>query len=118
MHILISGAILASSTVCAAADQLKTMDEVGKAIQGCWVAPAGMDMEGSFVTLSFSFRRDGTLFGQPRTTAIHVKGDDQARKAFIDAAVGAIERCAPFDFAPTLAAGIGGRVFTIQFTLP
>ncbi|YBV97862.1 hypothetical protein M1D80_13690 [Phyllobacteriaceae bacterium JZ32] len=100
----------------AAAEPLKTMDDVGKAIQSCWAAPAGTD--GSSVTLSFSFRRDGTLIGRPRTTAVNVKGDDQARKSFVDAAVAAVDRCMPLDFASPLASGIGGQVFTVKFASP
>jgi hypothetical protein len=92
---------------------LNTMDEVGAAIRACWNAPAGS--KGSFVTLSFSFKRDGTLIGPPRATDITVAGDDAAKKQFVDAAIAAVEQCVPLDFAPALAAGIGGQVFTLQF---
>ena len=95
------------------ADPLNTMDEVGAAIRACWTAPAGA--KGSFVTLSFSFKRDGTLIGPPRPTEISVAGDEQAQKQFVDAAIAAVQNCVPLEFAPALAAGIGGQVFTMQF---
>ena len=70
----------------------------------------------SFVTLSFSFKRDGTLIGPPRPSGISVAGDADAKKKFVDAAIAAVEQCAPLEFAPALAAGMGGQVFTMQFT--
>ena len=96
-----------------AAAPLNTMDEVGAAIRACWTAPA--DSKGSFVTLSFSFKRDGTLIGPPQPTDISVAGDEEAKKHFVDAAIAAVESCVPLEFAPALAAGIGGQVFTMQF---
>ena len=71
--------------------------------------------KGSLVTLSFSFKRDGTLIGPPQPTDISVAGDEEAKKRFVDAAIAAVESCVPLEFAPALAAGIGGQVFTMQF---
>ena len=98
------------------AEPLKTMDEVGAAIQACWNPPAGTS--GSAVTLRFSFNRDGKLIGPPMATAINVSGDDATRQALVDAATKALEGCAPFSFSPALAAGIGGTVFTMVFASP
>ncbi len=92
---------------------LNTMDDVGAAIRACWTPPSGV--KNSTVTLSFSFKRDGTLIGPPRPTAIHVQGDAKARKSFVDAATSALAQCLPLTFSPTLAKGIGGTVFTLQF---
>ena len=65
--------------------------------------------------MKFSFRRDGSLFGRPLPAIISVVGDEKARQQFIDAAIRAIERCTPLDFAPALAEGIGGHVFMMRF---
>lgn len=92
---------------------LNTMDDVGAAIRACWNPPS--DIKNSTVTLSFSFKRDGTLIGPPRPTAIHVEGDAKARKFFVDAATSALAQCLPLTFSPTLAKGIAGTVFTLQF---
>ncbi|WP_348524258.1 MULTISPECIES: hypothetical protein [unclassified Mesorhizobium] len=69
------------------------------------------------VTLSFSFKRDGTLIGPPRPTAIKVDGRD-TRKSFVDAATTALQKCLPLSFSPTLAQGVAGNVFTVQFASP
>ncbi len=54
------------------AQELKTMDDVGSALNACWTAPAGS--KNSAVTLSFSFKRNGSLMGPPRPSAINVQG--------------------------------------------
>jgi len=95
---------------------LDTMSEVGDAIQACWTPPA--DAGNATVTLSFSFKRDGTLIGPPRPTAIKVDGDANAKKAFVDAATTALQKCLPLSFSPKLAQGVAGNVFTMQFASP
>lgn len=98
----------------AGAATLNSMNEVGAALQACWSPPDGVKK--ARVTLSFSFRRDGTLIGPPRPTAIEVDGDAKARKEFVDAAVKALQQCVPLDFSAKLAQGIAGTVYTQQFT--
>ena len=112
----IAGAMLAGATCQSNAATLNTMDDVGAAIQACWTPPE--DARNSTVTLSFSFKRDGTLIGPPRPTAINVTGDAKARQSFVDAAIAALEDCLPLSFSPALAKGIAGSVFTLQFGSP
>ena len=114
--LMIAGGILAGTLLPSQAATLNTMDDVGEAIQACWTPPA--DAGNSTVTLSFSFKRDGSLIGPPRPTAAKVAGDDKARKAFIDAAIAAVKNCTPLTLSPTLAKGIGGNVFTLQLASP
>ncbi|AZO32682.1 MULTISPECIES: hypothetical protein [unclassified Mesorhizobium] len=111
----IAGALLALP-LPANATPLNTMNEVGVALQACWTPPANSG--NSSVTLSFSFKRDGTLIGPPKPTAIKVSGDDKARQAFVDAATAALRNCLPLSFSPALAQGIPGKVFTLQFNSP
>lgn len=95
---------------------LNTMAEVGNALEACWTPPANSDK--SSVTLSFSFKRDGTLIGPPKPTAIKVNGDEKARKAYLDAATNALHDCLPLSFSPALAQGVAGSVFTLRFNSP
>lgn len=113
--LVVASAMLATAGQ-AWAEPLKTMEDVGAALHACWTPPA--DTDGSSVTLSFSFKRDGTLIGPPRPTAIDVKGDENERRAFVDAAIAAVEKCLPLEFAPSLTSGIGGNVFTMEFKSP
>ena len=114
--LVIAGAISAGVVYPSYTATLNTMDDVGVAIQACWTPPA--DAGNSTVTLSFSFKRDGSLIGPPRPTAVKVAGDDKARKAFIEAAIAAVKNCTPLTLSPSLAKGIGGNVFTMQLVSP
>jgi hypothetical protein len=96
-----------------AATTLRTMNEVGAAIRACWTPPPAA--KGAFVILDFSFRRDGTLIASPWASFIRVPGDAGARQTFINAAITALERCAPLPLAPALGDNIAGRVFTMRF---
>jgi len=110
-------AMTLSTTPSVMAGPLTTMDDVGKALHACWTAPEGSRK--STVTLRFSFKRDGSLIGPPRTAAIDFPGNDAAaRKSFIDAAISAVRDCTPLTLSPELAQGIGGQVFTMQFVSP
>ncbi|RUZ38011.1 hypothetical protein, partial [Mesorhizobium sp. M7A.F.Ca.US.003.02.1.1] len=80
-RIAVAGVMLAGAVHASSAAELNTMDDVGAAIQACWTPPAGAGT--ASVTLSFSFKRDGTLIGPPRPTAIKVEGDAKAKKSFV-----------------------------------
>jgi hypothetical protein len=107
-------AVLMLGGARAEAEPLQTMDAVGAALLACWTPP---ETQGS-VTLSFSIKRDGTLIGAPQPMAIAIDADEDARKAFIDAAVAAVEQCTPLDLAPALADGIAGSVYSMKFSSP
>lgn len=109
-----AGVALCAVVWPAHAATLNSMNEVGAALQACWSPPDSIKK--AKVTLSFSFKRDGTLIGPPRPTAIEVDGDAKTRKAFVDAAVKALQQCVPLSFSPKLAQGISGTVYTQQFT--
>lgn len=114
--VTVAGGMLASAVHFSNAAELNTMNDVGTAIQACWTPPA--DAGTASVTLSFSFKRDGTLIGPPRPTAIKVEGDAKTKKSFVDAATTALQNCLPLTLSPKLAQGIAGKVFTLQFSSP
>jgi hypothetical protein len=113
--LMITSALVICLSTTSNAEPLKTMDDVGRAIDTCWKAPS--DSKGS-VTLSFSFKRDGTLLGKPRPTSIAIDGDDKVRQQFIASAIDALSNCTPLTFSTGLAEGIAGQVFTMPFTAP
>jgi hypothetical protein len=95
------------------AAELKSVTDVGKALEACWHPPA--DSKDSSVTLRFGFKRDGSLLGPPQPTSVQVKGDDKARKAFVDAAIKAMTACTPLSFSSELARGMAGQIFALSF---
>jgi hypothetical protein len=113
---LASTAILFPVAMAEATVPLSSMGAVGQAITACWKPPA--DITKSAVTLAFSLKRDGSLIGTPRPTAININGDADVRKRFIAAAIDAVVQCTPVELSDDLAQGIGGQVFTLVFASP
>ena len=92
------------------------LDEIAPAIQRCWnPPPLPGDLTGAMVSLRFSLRRDGSLFGQPRVTWETKRGDAEFQQRFSDSAVAAIRSCTPMRLSAGLGASIAGRPFTIRF---
>lgn len=116
LGIALAAVVFGQSAERLSAEPLATMDEVGAALQACWSPPS--DVAKGSATLQFSFKRDGTLIGPPKASSIRVEGDADQRKQFVQAATDAIQKCVPLTFAPKLAAGMAGTVFTLQLTSP
>jgi hypothetical protein len=92
------------------------LDQVAPALQRCWSPPPlPGDLTGAMVSLRFSLRRDGSLFGQPRVTWETRRGDAEFQRRFSDSAVAAIRSCTPMRLSAGLGASIAGRPFTIRF---
>ena len=96
------------------AEPLTSMNEVSVALRRCWSKTAFAQHDAS-VTLRFSFKRDGTLLGQPQPSAIVFRGSPDQRLAFVNAAIKAVNVCVPLDFSPKIADGVPGRVFSMEF---
>lgn len=101
------------------AEQGGTVDklvDIGPALRRCWQPPAlPGDLTGAMVSLRFSLRRDGTLFGQPRVTWETRRGDAAFQRRFSESAVAAVHACTPMRLSKGLGASIAGRPFTIRF---
>jgi len=90
--------------------------DIAPALRRCWSPPAlPGDLTGAMVSVRFSLRRDGTLFGQPRVTWETRRGDAEFQKRFSDSAVEAVRACTPMRLSAGLGASIAGRPFIIRF---
>lgn len=96
------------------AEPLTSMQQVSVALQRCWSKTA-LSQPNVSVTLRFSFKRDGTLLGQPQPSAIVFNGNADERRAFINAAIKAVNQCLPLEFSPKIVDGVAGRVFSMEF---
>lgn len=90
-----------------------TLEALGQALTACFEAPAGSS--GSEMTVLVSLRRNGTVLGRPRITFSHLTGDEDQRRAFVAAALGALKACTPVSVTPGLGGAIAGRPFSIRF---
>lgn len=92
------------------------LDQVAPALRRCWnPPPLPGKLTGAMVSLRFSLRRDGSLFGQPRVAWETKRGDAEFQQRFSDSAVAAIRSCTPMRLSAGLGASIAGRPFTIRF---
>lgn len=92
------------------------LDQIALALRRCWnPPPLPGELTGAMVSLRFSLRRDGSLFGQPRVTWETKRGDAAFQQRFSDSAVAAIRSCTPMRLSTGLGASIAGRPFTIRF---
>ncbi|RYE34208.1 MAG: hypothetical protein EOP23_05595 [Hyphomicrobiales bacterium] len=98
------------------AETVDRLDEIAPALRRCWTPPPlPGELTGAMVSLRFSLRRDGSLFGQPRVTWETRRGDAEFQRRFGDSAIAAIRSCTPMRLSAGLGASIAGRPFTIRF---
>ena len=94
-----------------------TLMELRRQFGGC-LARKPLGPPGSQVTITFTMKRDGSVFGKPRVTFSHLEGDPQARQRFVDGAERAIDACLPLRVTPALGGAIAGRQFFITLGRP
>lgn len=86
--------------------------DVGQALGACWRPPD--DLSWSIVTLRLSFRRDGAVNGEPRIPYTQA-GSAQQKSDLAHSLLGALKRCTPLPFSPSLGSAIAGEIFAISF---
>ena len=86
--------------------------EVGPALGRCFTPPT--DFAWNSVTLRVSFRRDGSVFGEPRVPYSDAATADQ-KSALARSLLDGLKRCAPLPLSPSLGAAVAGEIFAIRF---
>ena len=86
--------------------------EVAPALGRCFAIPT--DFAWGSVTLRVSFRRDGSVFGQPRVPYSDADTADQ-KSALARSLLDGLKRCAPLPLSPSLGAAVAGEIFAIRF---
>jgi hypothetical protein len=70
---------------------------------------------GSEITVVFSLRRDGGLFGQPRISYSRLTGDAGEQKVFATQIAAGFNRCLPVSISTALGGAIAGRPLSMRF---
>ena len=91
-----------------------TFGELRQALTHCFAAPPHTD--GSVITVRFSLRRDGAVFGRPRVTYIKLAGRPEDGTAFEKAVTDSLEACTPLHLDGYFAAVIAGQPLTVLFS--
>lgn len=110
---LLAASLAAALRIAAPQTPADTLAALGQALTACFEAPAGS--AGSQITVLVSLRRDGTVLGQPRITFSHLVGNQDQRRLFVAAALGALKACTPVAVTPGLGGAIAGRPFSVRF---
>lgn len=96
--------------------KINTLRELFAELRACWRPPALDQARGGMeITVRLSFKRDGTINGEPRFTyATHAASDAQ-RTTYRGAVLDSIRQCAPLPFTKGLGGAIAGRPVVIRY---
>jgi len=67
------------------------------------------------LTLRFSFKRDGSLNGEPKVSYFNLRGDAEAERRSAEAVSRALDHCLPVSISDALGSAIAGRPMWIRF---
>lgn len=95
------------------ATPIATLRELGPALTACFRAP--VRSAGSEITVVLSLTRQGSVFGKPKITYAKLVGQPEDRRAFVEAALGALAACTPVPLTPGLGGAVAGRPLSIRF---
>ena len=104
----------AQERACGSRDPVNSIAEMSAAIYACWRPPRGT--AGMSLTLRFSLRRDGTLFGKPHATFSKLGPDDRLNRAFVASVLEALAKALPLPFTESMGGAIAGRILSPRFT--
>ncbi|MCP1557107.1 UNVERIFIED_ORG: hypothetical protein M2438_001180 [Methylobacterium sp. SuP10 SLI 274] len=109
LAVILGGASAAPSTLAwaqtAVSPAVNNWAELRAALASCWTVPA--DTEGSQIAFRFGLNKTGGMRGPALVTSRQLKGDQEARKRFEDAAFEALSRCFPMRITPAFGAILG-----------
>lgn len=105
--------VLSAASATAQTGPLRTLADVSRRLYACWEPPLRADPRTN-VTVIVSFKRDGTILGQPKITYEWQGANETDRLLFRFAIMGALERCTPLSFSEGLAEAVAGRPFALR----
>ena len=87
--------------------------DVGQALGACFAPPS--DVTWGAITLRVSFRRDGSVFGDPRIPYSDADTPEQ-KSELARSLLAGLKRCTPLPLSPSLGGAVAGEIFAIRFT--
>jgi hypothetical protein len=94
---------------------LNTIREVFAAIEACYrPPPLDRALPGMQITFQLSFRRDGSILGEPQITYETSGASEDQRYAYRLAVAQALQRCTPLPFSESLGSAVAGRPFNMR----
>ena len=103
---------LAAPAVAAPVNDLRALRGY---IEACMKGVAGAP--GAELTIAFSLKRDGSLFGKPHVSYSRLPSDAGDRARILDDVAGKFTTCFPAPITDGLGGAIAGRRLTVRFVL-
>jgi len=99
-----------------AAGSLNTLRDLFGALRACWKPPAVDEgRPGMELTVRFSLRRDGSIFGSPRFTYMTRQATAPQRDLYRRTVIEGLQDCAPLAVSQGLGGAIAGRPIVIRY---
>jgi hypothetical protein len=89
-----------------------SLRELYAALGECVKAPVGAP--GSEITVVFSLKRNGSLFGKPRISHAKLLGDANAQRDFVASVLAGFNRCLPVSITEGLGGAVAGRPMSFR----
>jgi hypothetical protein len=115
--VAVSAAALCFAFPSVAIADVNSLRELFGALNTCLTAAAIRGPQGAELTIVFSLRRDGSLFGKPRISYWRAKGDLDQQQAFAKQIAGAFDKCLPIPVSVGLGGAIAGRPLSMRFAI-
>lgn len=113
-RLLAAGFCLVLATPVQAAPA-NTLQELFAGLSACM---GGVEGEpGEQVTIAFSLKRDGALFGKPKITYSKLPSDPATQRRFLDGVAAKFGACLPTPISDSLGGAIAGRRLTLRFVV-
>ena len=95
---------------------LDTIGDLFAELRSCWSPPpADTAREGMQISVRFSFKRSGELFGTPRLTFATAGVPTDTRDTYLKAINTSLGACAPLKFTDGLGGALAGRPILIRY---
>jgi hypothetical protein len=95
---------------------LDTIGDLFAALRSCWSPPpADSAREGMQMSVRFSFKRSGEIFGAPRMTFATTGVSADTRATYLKAINASLNACVPLKFTGGLGGALAGRPLMIRY---
>ncbi len=95
---------------------LNTIADLFAALRACWQPPPQAEArQGMQMSVRFSFKRSGAIFGTPQVTYATRDVPAEVRKTYLTAITASLDACTPLPFSQGLGGALAGRPIMIRF---
>lgn len=95
---------------------LNTIADLFAALRACWTPPHQNEArEGMQMSVRFSFKRSGAMFGAPQVTYATPDVPTEVRKTYLAAITTSLDACTPLSLSDGLGGALAGRPIMIRF---